>query len=164
MEGLRDLAVLVVDDLATNRRLLAAFLNGWGARPTVVESGEAAPATLAGPDGARFRLVLLDGAMPGMDGFAVAERMRALPGLGPLTIMLLTSDAHGMQLARCRELGVARHLLKPISPSELLDAILLALGQDPEQAGSPPVMDPPRQGRRRLRVPVVTLVTAWSRR
>ena len=152
MDRLRDLPVLVVDDHATNRRLLAAFLNGWGARPTVVESGEAALATLAGPDGARFRLVLLDGAMPGMDGFAVAERMRALPGLGPLTIMLLTSDAHGLQLSRCRELGVARHLLKPISPSELLEAILLALGQEPEQASRSPVMDPPRQGRRRLRI------------
>ena len=152
MERLRDLPVLVVDDHATNRRLLAAFLDGWGARPTVVESGEAALATLAGPDGARFRLVLLDGAMPGMDGFAVAERMRALPGLGPLTIMLLTSDAHGMQLSRCRELGVARHLLKPISPSELLDAILLALGQEPERASGAAVMDPSRQGRRRLRV------------
>ena len=152
MDRLRDLRVLVVDDHATNRRLLAAFLSGWGASPTVVESGEAALATLAGPDGARFRLVLLDGAMPGMDGFEVAERMRALPGLGPLTIMLLTSDAQGMQLSRCRELGVARHLLKPISPSELLGAILLALGQEPEQASRTRVMDPPRQGRRRLRI------------
>jgi CheY-like chemotaxis protein len=145
--------VLVVDDHATNRRLLAAFLKGWGARPTVVESGEAALALLAGPDGARFELVLLDGAMPGMDGFAVAERMRALPGLGPLTIMLLTSsDMHGMQLSRCRELGVARHLLKPIAPSELLAAILQALGQQPEQVSRPPVVDPPRQARRPLRV------------
>jgi two-component system, sensor histidine kinase and response regulator len=152
MERLRDLPVLVVDDHATNRRLLAAFLKGWGARPTVVESGEAALATLAGPDGMRVRLMLLDGAMPGMDGFAVVERMRALPGLGPLTILLLTSDAHGMQLSRCRELGVARHLLKPIGPSELLDAILLALGQEPEQASSPSVVDSPRHGRRRLRV------------
>jgi CheY-like chemotaxis protein len=65
--------------------------------------------------------------------------------------MLLTSDAHGLQLSRCRELGVARHLLKPISPSELLDAILLALGQEPEQTSSPG-MGPLRQGRRRLRV------------
>jgi PAS domain S-box-containing protein len=152
MERLRDLPVLVVDDHATNRRLLAAFLNGWGARPTVVESGEAALAALAGPDGARFELVLLDGAMPDMDGFEVAERMRALPGLGPLTIMLLTSDVHGMQLSRCRELGVACHLLKPIGPAELLDAVLHALGQETEQGSHPSVMDPPRQGRRRLRV------------
>jgi two-component system, sensor histidine kinase and response regulator len=153
MERLRDLPVLVVDDHATNRRLLAAFVKGWGARPTVVESGEAALALLAGPDGARFELVLLDGAMPGMDGFTVAERMRALPGLGPLTIMLLTSsDMHGMQLSRCRELGVARHLLKPIAPSELLDAILQALGQEPEQGSRSPVIDPPTQARRPLRV------------
>jgi CheY-like chemotaxis protein len=152
MERLRDLPALVVDDHATNRQLLEALLTGWGARPTVVESGEAALAALAAPDGARFRLVLLDGAMPGMDGFTVAERMRAIPGLGPLTIMLLTSDAHGMQLSRCRELGVARHLLKPISPSELLDAILVALGQESEPASRSRAMDPPRPSRRRLRV------------
>jgi CheY-like chemotaxis protein len=66
--------------------------------------------------------------------------------------MLLTSDMHGMQFARCRELGVARHLLKPIVPSELLEAILHALGQEPEQGSRPPVVDQARQGRRRLRV------------
>jgi CheY-like chemotaxis protein len=153
MERLRNLPVLVVDDHATNRRLLAAFLKGWGARPTVVESGEAALALLAGPGDPRFELALLDGAMPGMDGFTLAERMRALPGLGPLTIMLLTSsDMHGMQLSRCRELGVARHLLKPIAPAELLDAILSALGQESGQAGRPPVKDGSRQVRRPLRV------------
>ena len=44
----------------------------------------------------------------------------------------------------------ADYLIKPISPSELLEAILLALGQEPEQAPSSRVMDPPRQDRRRL--------------
>jgi CheY-like chemotaxis protein len=47
---------------------------------------------------------------------------------------------------------VARHLLKPIAPSELLDAILHALGQEPEQGLRPPVMEAPGEGRRRLRV------------
>ena len=59
--------------------------------------------------------------------------------------MLLTSDAQGMQLSRCRELGVARHLLKPVAPSELLDAILLALGHGHRQASRSPVVAPPQQ-------------------
>jgi two-component system sensor histidine kinase/response regulator len=128
---LRDLPVLIVDDNDTNRRLLGAIVSKWGARPTVVDGGEAAMQALAGPDGGRFRLVLLDGHMPDVDGFAVAEWMRARPGAEAVTVMLLTSDAQGLQMSRCRELGVARHLLKPVIPSELLQAVLEALGESP---------------------------------
>jgi signal transduction histidine kinase/CheY-like chemotaxis protein len=128
---LRDLPVLIVDDNDTNRRLLGAIVSTWGARPTVVDGGEAAMQALAGPDGGRFRLVLLDGHMPDVDGFAVAEWMRARPGAEAVTVMLLTSDAQGLQMSRCRELGVARHLLKPVTPSELLQAVLEALGESP---------------------------------
>jgi two-component system, sensor histidine kinase and response regulator len=46
-----------------------------------------------------------------------------------VTVMLLTSDVMSGDLARCRMLGVARHLVKPFTPSELLSAVLLALGQ-----------------------------------
>jgi hypothetical protein len=70
--------------------------------------------------------------------------------------------AHGLPLSRCRELGVARHLIKPISPSELLEAILLALGQEPEQAPSSRVMDPPRQDRRRLGILVARTTSSTS--
>jgi CheY-like chemotaxis protein len=88
----------VVDDNPTNRRMLAAFLHGWNARPTVVEAARSPDS----PDGYGRRAVQarpMDGSMPGMDGFAVVERMRASRPLP--AIMLLTSDAHGMQLAQC---------------------------------------------------------------
>jgi PAS domain S-box-containing protein len=155
IERLHRLPVLVVDDHETNRRLLAAIVTSWGALPTVVDSGQAALAVLAAPDAARFRLVLLDGHMPDMDGFAVAEWIRRHPGLEAPTIMLLTSDAQGLQLARCRELGVPRYLLKPVTPAELLEAVLRALGQEPARAVSRSAAGRPQAGRRELRVLVV---------
>jgi two-component system, sensor histidine kinase and response regulator len=72
--------------------------------------------------------VLLDAHMPDLDGFAVAERLRQVPGLSGVTVMLLTSDLITGDMARCRALGISRHVVKPFTPSELLNAMLLTLG------------------------------------
>ena len=68
---LRRLPVLVVDDNATNRRILREVVAAWGMRPREVDGGAAALAALkdAAATGEPFALVLLDGHMPGMDGF-----------------------------------------------------------------------------------------------
>jgi len=134
--ALQGLPVLAADDNATNRRLLEAMFTAWGVAPTIVEDGRAALAELerARAAGRTFHLVLLDARMPDLDGFAVAERIRQEPALAGVTIMLLTSDVMSGDLARCRTLGVARHLVKPFTPSELLNAVLLALGQSIEPA------------------------------
>jgi two-component system, sensor histidine kinase and response regulator len=133
---LQGLAVLAADDNATNRRLLEAILTAWGVAATIVPDGNAALVELqrARASGRSFRLVLLDARMPDLDGFAVAERIREEPALAGVTVMLLTSDVMSGDLARCRTLGVARHLIKPFTPSELLNAVLLALGQTAEPA------------------------------
>jgi two-component system, sensor histidine kinase and response regulator len=132
--ALQGLPVLAADDNATNRRLLEATLAAWGVAPTIVEDGRAALVELerARAAGRTFDLVLLDARMPDLDGFAVAERIRREPALAGVTVMLLTSDVMSGDLARCRALGVARHLVKPFTPSELLNAVLLALGQSIE--------------------------------
>jgi two-component system, sensor histidine kinase and response regulator len=134
--ALQGLPVLAADDNATNRRLLEAMLSSWGVAPTIVEDGRAALVELerARAAGRTFHLVLLDARMPELDGFAVAERIRQEPALAGVTVMLLTSDVMNGDLARCRTLGVARHLVKPFTPSELLNAVLLALGQSIETA------------------------------
>ncbi len=69
--------------------------------------------------------------MPGMDGFAVAERIKKNPKLTGATIMMLTSAGHLGDAARCRELGIAAYLIKPIRQLELLDAMCKALGSVP---------------------------------
>jgi PAS domain S-box-containing protein len=154
-QALRGLSVLAADDNATNRRLLEAMLSAWGVDATIVADGRSAVTALeqARAAGRVFPLVLLDARMPDLDGFAVAERIRSEPGLAGVTVMLLTSDLMSGDIARCRKLGIARHLVKPLTPSELLNAVLLALGQSVETplATAPAEFDA-RRPSRRLRV------------
>jgi CheY-like chemotaxis protein len=124
------LAVLVVDDNATNRFILHEMLSNWGMKPTVVEAGREALFVLqeARKAGSPFGLVLLDAMMPEMDGFTLARRIKQDPDLEVATLMMLSSANRGEDAARCRELGVATYLTKPVRQSTLLDAIMTSLG------------------------------------
>jgi PAS domain S-box-containing protein len=140
-DQLRDLPALIVDDNFTNRRVLHGILTRWGMRPASVDSGAAAMAALeaASRAGHPFPLILLDGQMPEMDGFAVAEQIKAQPGLVDATIMMLTSVGHLGDAARCRELGIAAYLVKPIRQGELLEAICHVFNK-PEQENNSPLV------------------------
>ncbi|HTX14553.1 MAG TPA: response regulator [Candidatus Baltobacteraceae bacterium] len=122
---LRDLHALIVDDNFTNRKVLSGMLTRWGMKPTAVEGGRAALQALqiARDAGNPFPLILLDGQMPEMDGFALAEHIRKDSGTVKATIMMLTSAGHLGDAARCRELGISAYLVKPIRQAELLHAI-----------------------------------------
>jgi CheY-like chemotaxis protein len=100
-------------------------------RPTVVESGGAALDFLEHAEGTgqRFPLVLLDAQMPDMDGFAVAERITYNPRLKGVTILMLSSGDQDNIEARCRQTGVTFYLHKPITRSELWEAMIIALGR-----------------------------------
>jgi PAS domain S-box-containing protein len=126
---LQDVKTLVVDDNATNRLILREMLSGWHALVTEAGGGEAALAQLrrAQDAGEPFRLVLLDGRMPGMDGFQVAEAVQRQPDLLNLTMIMLTSEGRGGDRARARTLGLARYLMKPVKRVELLHAISSAM-------------------------------------
>jgi PAS domain S-box-containing protein len=128
---LRDLRVLVVDDNATNRRILEELLTHWHMRPTVVASGAEALAALERQreTDEPFSLVLLDSMMPGLDGFAVANRISRNTAINRPTIMMLSSAERQGDAMRCRDLGVSAFLVKPVRRSQLLDAMLTALGQ-----------------------------------
>jgi CheY-like chemotaxis protein len=133
------MAVLVVDDHATNRAILEAMVSKWGMKATTAESGLAALGILerASGEGRPYALVLLDAHMPEMDGFTLSERIRENPKLAGVTIMMLTSGGRRGDAARCRELGIAVYLPKPVKESELLAAIRTVLGKrSPEGAGS----------------------------
>ncbi len=132
------LPVLIVDDNATNRSLLVQMLRNWQMLPTAVASGEQALQELerASASGTPYALALLDVQMPVMDGFELAQRILAQPKYEGATVMMLTSEGQRGHAARCRELGVASYLMKPIAQSELLDAIMTALGE-PLQSSTP---------------------------
>src|SRR5215470_7764344 len=140
----RDLPVLVVDDNATNRRILQEMLSRWQMRPTTVDSGPQALTLLeqAREQGEPFTLVLLDAHMPEMDGFTVARHMQQDPALAGTTILMLSSADLAGDAARCREVGIARHLMKPITQAELWDAILTALGGAAHAPAALPTVSP----------------------
>jgi CheY-like chemotaxis protein len=156
---LQGLPVLVVDDNATNRCILEEMLLRWRMTPTLAASGRAALAELEGAKekGKPFPLVLTDAQMPEMDGFALAERIKQNPELAGATILMLTSVGHRGDAARCRELGIAAYLTKPIGQSELLDAILRVLGPEVDKASPPSLVTRHmlRQGRRSLKILLV---------
>jgi signal transduction histidine kinase/DNA-binding response OmpR family regulator len=146
-KDLAGLSVLVVDDNATNRRIFERVLASWKMPTVVVESGAAAIERYAraAQQGAPFRLVLLDANMPGMDGFEVARRLA--PQASGTTIMMLTSSGEARDSQRCRELGIASYLVKPVRQRALAAAILAALGRNLRRpaAASQAAMDWGRQ-------------------
>jgi len=136
------LSVLVVDDNATNRRILHEVLTHMQLRPTIVNDGYAALAALeqAYTAGTPFALVLLDAQMPGMDGFTLAARMSQQPQFAGTVVMMLTSVGLRGDAARCRELGIAAYLTKPLTQPELWEAMQTVLSRQRETAEPPPLV------------------------
>jgi signal transduction histidine kinase/DNA-binding response OmpR family regulator len=132
-ENLRGTAVLIVDDNSTNRRILTDMLHHWEAFPSAVESGEAALTEMsrAAADGKPYPLVLVDAVMPEMDGFTLVERIKMEPSFAPPTIMMLTSLDRQGDANRCRMLGMAAYLVKPIKAEDLYQAIIGCLEAKP---------------------------------
>ncbi|MFH0825599.1 MAG: response regulator, partial [Pseudomonadota bacterium] len=130
--SLRDVRVLVVDDNATNRRILEDILLYWNMVPTCAENGTSALVSLdaALKSGAPFPLALVDYMMPGMDGFELSERIKRDPNLAGTKIIMLTSAGQRGDAARCLNVGIIGYLLKPVKQSDLLTAVSTALSAE----------------------------------
>jgi two-component system sensor histidine kinase/response regulator len=124
---LRGLKVLAVDDTATNRRVLEAYLGSWGMRVTSAADGQAAleEAHRAAERGDPFDVAILDFNMPRMDGVELARRITAAPALRAVRLVMLTSSGTGH--AAAREAGVTEFLTKPVRQSRLYDALATAM-------------------------------------
>ncbi|MGH9680091.1 MAG: response regulator, partial [Candidatus Acidiferrales bacterium] len=129
-EALPGLEILVVDDNASNREILAEMLSNWRMKPVQAGEGEEALVLLeqAQHTGKRYPIVLLDSQMPGIDGFELTEKIQLNPSLAGSVILMLSAERRLADAARCRDLGVQVFLTKPVGQSELLDAILSVLG------------------------------------
>jgi PAS domain S-box-containing protein len=154
--NLRGLRVLVADDNATNRRILTEMVAHWQMRPTAVTAGPQALAELqrAADEGEPYPLVLLDSGMPGPGTQAARhgeaeERIRTIirsaSGLGSLSPRLLISVPPCLRGSLSASgPGVAAYLTKPVTQSELLRAILDALGMVVVDANGREVVPPDR--------------------
>ncbi|WP_182867402.1 response regulator [Rhodopirellula sp. JC639] len=137
--ALNGVPVLVVDDNLTNRRILEEILTNWSMRPVTVESGAAAlgELTRATEAGRPYQLVLTDAMMPAMDGFELAGRIADDPRIETCDQIMISSAARPGDADRCRQLGVARYMTKPVVQSELLEALLTIFGQRAAENHSP---------------------------
>jgi PAS domain S-box-containing protein len=135
---LAGLRALVLDDHATNRRILEGFLGRMGMETVSVGSGTEALEVLDGSHraGEPLDLVVFDVHMPGMDGFEFARRVRVDARFDKLVLLALTSAGRPGDGARCEQLKISSYLLKPITPTELRDAIQLTLAGDQPAEGS----------------------------
>jgi two-component system sensor histidine kinase/response regulator len=129
-------SVLVMDDNVTNRRVLKTMLGGWGMLVTAVENGSHALQAVeaAVKDGRPHQLILLNGKMATDDGFAVAEQIKTISGATDAIIMMLSSSGYPGDAARCRALGIAAYLVKPIGQEELLQCARNVLEKSPRQS------------------------------
>ena len=117
------LKVLVVDDVPTNRLVARALLERAGHEAELASGGaEAVEAVSAAAEAGRpFDLVLMDLAMPGMDGLEATRQLRALPtGLGgQVPVVALTAGVFDSDNAACREAGMTGYLAKPVTREAL---------------------------------------------
>ncbi len=143
-EPFRDLKVLVVDDNATNRKLLRMLLGSWGCACVEVSSATAALDALraARVSGGDFSLALIDYSMPEMDGEELARRIKSDPLFAALPLIMLTSIAGLNEVARMEAAGYAGYLSKPIKQSQLFDCIstVVARVNRPSAAEKAPIV------------------------
>ncbi|MCM2373678.1 response regulator [Aporhodopirellula aestuarii] len=121
--------VLIVDDNATNRRILNEMLSHWGLVTTLCDGAATALKELesATRNNTPFDLVILDAMMPVVDGFQLAQMIQQRPDLKPGTVMMLSSADRPSSTSKCEQLGIKTYLVKPVSASALLEAIYSTL-------------------------------------
>ena len=132
LEGKR---VLIVDDNATNRRILTLQTQAWGMLPRDTGSPHKALSWVVRGD--PFDVALLDRQMPEMDGMMLAREIRRVRDASQLPITILSSlghrEAHATACA-LDGLALSGYLLKPIKSSQLYDALVGIFGAETEQA------------------------------
>ena len=127
---LQGVTALVVDDNLTNRKIVAGIMSQFGMKVDSVESALRGLSALeaAANSADAYKLVLIDGEMPDMDGFQLAETIQNNPRLAGATVVMLTCGRRQpKQIARCKELGIQAYLIKPIRRSELLGVVVRVL-------------------------------------
>jgi PAS domain S-box-containing protein len=125
------LSVLVVDDNVASQEILQDMLESFSFHVTLAASGEEGLAEFENASKDRpFELVVMDWKMPGMDGIETAKRIKGNSRLSKIPpIILVTAYGREEIMHQAEAAGLDGFLIKPVNPSTLFDAIMLAFGQ-----------------------------------
>ncbi len=126
--------LLVVDDNATNRRLLQVLLEHWQCEPLLADSAATALALLAreAAAGRAVDAAILDMSMPDMDGLALGRILKAQASTRALPVIMLTSLTQRGDAAVASASGFAAYLSKPIKNAQLQRCLAMVVGQQPD--------------------------------
>jgi signal transduction histidine kinase/ActR/RegA family two-component response regulator/HPt (histidine-containing phosphotransfer) domain-containing protein len=122
---LADLKILIVDDNATSRRMMSEKSAKWGMLPREAANAEAA-CDLFGK-GETFDVAVIDLQMPGVDGLALAAKIRKLSGSAMLPLVFLTPLGTRAEAAPDSKISFAQSITKPVKPAQFYDALERAL-------------------------------------
>ena len=122
--------VLVVDDNATNRKIVHHQASRWGMQ--VDEAADAACALKAIQNATSqkmpYDVVLVDMQMPYTDGMTLGEQIKANSAIADIPLIMLTSTNQRDEVQQALRIGFAAYLVKPVKPSRLFDTIMTILG------------------------------------
>ncbi|MBI5302564.1 MAG: PAS domain S-box protein [Chloroflexi bacterium] len=150
LSGLR---ALIVDDNATNRKIIDLQLRAWGMTPTTAASGAEALALIQRGD--RFDIAILDMQMPEMDGLTLAAEIRKQRDANALPLVMLTSIGSRAEAEGATNVRFAAYLSKPIKASQLYNALVDVFAKRPVRApqlAAQPQMDATMGTRHPLRL------------
>ena len=130
--------LLVVDDNATNRKIIHHQATRWGM--LVDQAASATTALQAIQEAAKqknlYDIAVVDMQMPEIDGMTLGEQIKANSAIARLPLIMLTSTNQRDEIQRALKIGFAAYLVKPVKPSRLLDTIMTILGTQMEQEES----------------------------
>ena len=121
--------VCIVDDNATNRRILEQYVVQWGLQSATASDGYQALALLkdAAARGEPFDLAILDLQMPRMDGLELGHAITADPALAATRLVLLTSMGFRGQAEKAKQAGISAYLSKPVHRAQLYDCLTMVV-------------------------------------